>query len=196
MHDGQQIPIRRQIVAHVADVDADRLAVDPSAKHPGLHPAHVGHAVGLVAVVRAADPDRDEGPVTHGLVRRRTLVGATRRRVRRGVAVDLEPVDDRTGAGRRGAQAIARVRDAAAPDEVHGLRHTRRGGGELKAGPRIGVPLLLSGAAIGAFPYVVESEYFSYIIGVSLALAAGLGIWYLYDRVSDKVHESDEHPKA
>ena len=64
------------------------------------------------------------------------------------------------------------------------------------AGPRIGVPLLLSGAAIGAFPFVVESEYFSYIVGVSLALAAGLGIWYLYDRVSDKVHESDEHPKA
>ena len=63
-------------------------------------------------------------------------------------------------------------------------------------GPRIGVPLLLSGAAIGAFPFIVESEYFSYIVGVSLALAAGLGIWYLYDRVSDKVHESDEHPKA
>ena len=63
-------------------------------------------------------------------------------------------------------------------------------------GPRIGVPLLLSGAAIGAFPFIVESEYFSYIVGISLALAAGLGIWYLYDRVSDKVHESDEHPKA
>ena len=63
-------------------------------------------------------------------------------------------------------------------------------------GPRIGVPLLLSGAAIGTFPFIVESEYFSYIVGVSLALASGLGIWYLYDRVSDKVHESDEHPKA
>ena len=63
-------------------------------------------------------------------------------------------------------------------------------------GPRIGVPLLLSGSAIGAFPFIVESEYFSYIVGISLALAAGLGIWYLYDRVSDKVHESDEHPKA
>ena len=63
-------------------------------------------------------------------------------------------------------------------------------------GPRIGVPLLLSGAAIGAFPFIIESEYFSYIVGISLALAAGLGIWYLYDRVSDKVHESDEHPKA
>ena len=63
-------------------------------------------------------------------------------------------------------------------------------------GPRVGVPLLLSGAAIGAFPFIVESEYFSYIVGVSLALASGLGIWYLYDRVSDKVHESDEQPKA
>lgn len=62
-------------------------------------------------------------------------------------------------------------------------------------GPRIGIPLLLSGAAIGAFPFIVESEYFSYIVGISLALAAGLGIWYLYDRVSDKVHESDDHPK-
>ena len=60
------------------------------------------------------------------------------------------------------------------------------------AGPRIGVPLLLSGAAIGAFPFIVESEYFSYVVGISLALAAGLGIWYLYDRVSDKVHESDD----
>ena len=63
-------------------------------------------------------------------------------------------------------------------------------------GPKVGIPLLLSGAAIGAFPFVVESEYFSYIVGVSLALAAGLGLWYLYDRVSDKVHESDEQPKA
>jgi len=62
-------------------------------------------------------------------------------------------------------------------------------------GPKVGVPLLLSGAAIGAFPFIVESEYFSYVVGISLALAAGLGIWYLYDRVSDKVHESD-HDKA
>ena len=59
-------------------------------------------------------------------------------------------------------------------------------------GPRIGVPLLLSGAAIGAFSYVVESEYFSYIIGVSLALAASLGLWYLWDMVRDKVHQNDE----
>jgi hypothetical protein len=64
-------------------------------------------------------------------------------------------------------------------------------------GPRIGIPLLLSGAAIGAFPFVVESEYFSIIVGVTLALAAALGIWYLWDRVRDKVHESDdEQPKA
>lgn len=63
-------------------------------------------------------------------------------------------------------------------------------------GPKVGIPLLLSGAAIGAFPFVVDSEYFSYIAGGSLVLASALGIWYLWDIVRDKVHQSDEHPKA
>lgn len=59
-------------------------------------------------------------------------------------------------------------------------------------GPKVGIPLLLSGAAIGAFPYVVDSEYFSYVAGASLVLASALGIYYLWDVVRDKVHESDE----
>ena len=63
-------------------------------------------------------------------------------------------------------------------------------------GPKVGIPLLLSGAAIGAFPFVVDSEYFSYVAGGSLVLASALGIWYLWDIVRDKVHQSDEHPKA
>lgn len=63
-------------------------------------------------------------------------------------------------------------------------------------GPKVGIPLLLSGAAIGAFPYVVDSEYFSYVAGGTLVLASALGIWYLWDIVRDKVHQSDEHPKA
>lgn len=63
-------------------------------------------------------------------------------------------------------------------------------------GPKVGIPLLLSGAAIGAFPFVVDSEYFSYIAGGSLVLASALGIWYLWDIVRDKVHQSDEQPKA
>lgn len=63
-------------------------------------------------------------------------------------------------------------------------------------GPKVGIPLLLSGAAIGAFPFVVDSEYFSYVAGGTLVLASALGIWYLWDIVRDKVHQSDEHPKA
>ena len=63
------------------------------------------------------------------------------------------------------------------------------------AGPKVGIPLLLSGAAIGAFPFIVESEYFSYIIGVSLALAAGLGIYSLWDRVRDIANAPYDPPQ-
>ena len=59
-------------------------------------------------------------------------------------------------------------------------------------GPRVGVPLLLSGAAIGAFPFVVDSPYFNLIVGVSLGLAACLGLWVLWDAARDKVHQSDD----
>ena len=59
-------------------------------------------------------------------------------------------------------------------------------------GPRIGVPLLLSGAAIGAFPFIVDSPYFNLIVGVSLGLAACLGLWVLWDAARDKVHQSDD----
>lgn len=62
------------------------------------------------------------------------------------------------------------------------------------AGPRIGIPLLLSGAAIGAFPFVIDSPYFNVIAGSFLAIVAGLGVWYLWDRVRDKVHENDAQP--
>ena len=62
-------------------------------------------------------------------------------------------------------------------------------------GPRIGGTLLLSGAAIGAFPFVVESEYFTIIAGGTLALAAGLGIYWLWDRVRDSANAPYEPPK-
>ena len=62
------------------------------------------------------------------------------------------------------------------------------------AGPRIGGTLLASGAAIGAFPLIVDSEYFSYIAGSTLALAAGLGIYLLWDYVKDKANASDYVP--
>jgi hypothetical protein len=59
-------------------------------------------------------------------------------------------------------------------------------------GPKIGISLLASAAAIGAFPFVIDSEYFNIIAGSTLALVAALGIWYLWDKVRDKVHKSDE----
>ena len=62
-------------------------------------------------------------------------------------------------------------------------------------GPKVGIPLLLSGAAIGAFPLIVDSEYFSYIVGTTLALAAGLGIYWLWDRVRDSANAPYEPPQ-
>ena len=63
------------------------------------------------------------------------------------------------------------------------------------AGPKVGIPLLLSGAAIGAFPFVVDSEYFSHIAGTSLALAMGLGLWYIWDKVRDANNAPYEPPQ-
>ena len=62
-------------------------------------------------------------------------------------------------------------------------------------GPRIGATLILSGGAIGTFPFVVDSEYFSYIAGGTLALAAGLGIYWLWDRVRDSANAPYEPPQ-
>ena len=58
-------------------------------------------------------------------------------------------------------------------------------------GPKVGVPLLLSGAAIGAFPFVIDSPWFPWVAGGFAAMLAGLGIWVAYDAARDKVHESD-----
>jgi hypothetical protein len=62
------------------------------------------------------------------------------------------------------------------------------------AGPRIGISLLASAAAIGAFPFVVDSEYFTIIAGCTLALAAAIGLWVIWDKARDQVHKSDEQP--
>ena len=62
-------------------------------------------------------------------------------------------------------------------------------------GPKVGIPLLLSGAAIGAFPFVVDSPYWNYIAGGTLALAAGLGIYWLWDHVRDSANAPYEPPQ-
>ena len=55
-------------------------------------------------------------------------------------------------------------------------------------GPKVGIPLILCGAFCGAVPFIIDSEYFGIITGSSLALAAGLGIWWLWDKVRDAVN--------
>jgi len=55
-------------------------------------------------------------------------------------------------------------------------------------GPKVGIPLILCGAFCGAVPFIIDSEYFGIITGSSLALAAGLGIWWLWDKVRDSVN--------
>ena len=56
-------------------------------------------------------------------------------------------------------------------------------------GPKIGLPLLLSGAFCGAVPFIMDSPYFEYIAGGTLLVVCGLGLWWLADKVRDSVNK-------
>jgi hypothetical protein len=58
-------------------------------------------------------------------------------------------------------------------------------------GPKIGVPLLLCGAFCGSVPFIIDSPYFEYIAGGTLLAVAGLGLWWLADKVRDSVQSND-----
>jgi hypothetical protein len=58
-------------------------------------------------------------------------------------------------------------------------------------GPKIGLPLLLCGAFCGSVPFIIDSPYFEYIAGGTLIIAAGLGLWWLADKVRDSVRSND-----
>ena len=60
------------------------------------------------------------------------------------------------------------------------------------AGPRVGVPLLLGGAFCGALPFILDSPYFAWIAGSTLAIAAGLGLWWMWDKVHDAVQDKKD----
>ena len=61
-------------------------------------------------------------------------------------------------------------------------------------GPKVGIPLLLSGAAIGAFPVIADSEWFSLTVITAIGLALCLGLWYLWDKIKDANNKPDEQP--
>jgi uncharacterized membrane protein len=52
-------------------------------------------------------------------------------------------------------------------------------------GFRTGGVLLVCAAFCGALPHIYESEAFPWVAGLTLAAVAGLGLWRLYDYVSD-----------
>lgn len=56
------------------------------------------------------------------------------------------------------------------------------------AGPRIGLPLLACGAAMGAFPFVVESPHFDLIVTIALSVGGILLGWLGWDYVRDRVN--------
>ena len=58
-------------------------------------------------------------------------------------------------------------------------------------GPRIGIPLLLGGAFCGALPFIIGSPYFLWVAIATAAIASGLGLWWVWDKVRDAVNKSE-----
>lgn len=56
-------------------------------------------------------------------------------------------------------------------------------------GPRLGIPLLLCGAFAGGVPYIIDSPYFLWVAIGTAAIAAGLGLWWVWDKVRDAVNK-------
>ena len=66
-------------------------------------------------------------------------------------------------------------------------------------GPRIGIPLLLCGAFCGSVPFIIDSPYFLWVAIGTAAIASGLGLWWLWDKVRDSVNakpNDDVPPQA
>ena len=59
-------------------------------------------------------------------------------------------------------------------------------------GPKIGIPLLLGGAFCGAVPFIIDSPFFIPLAVGACAIAAGLGLWWLFDRVKDSVNDNEK----
>lgn len=56
-------------------------------------------------------------------------------------------------------------------------------------GPKIGVPLILGGAFCGFLPYLYGSAWLMPLAICTAAIAAGLGLWWVWDKVRDAVNK-------
>ena len=55
--------------------------------------------------------------------------------------------------------------------------------------PKVGIPLVLCGAAIGAFPFVMDSPFMPWVIGGTAGCLCLLLLWFAFDWVRDRVKE-------
>lgn len=86
---------------------------------------------------------------------------------------------------------IARIKKEASKDiwTLTGAALVVLGGAACAfASIRVGIPIIIAGAFAGAVPFIIESEYFSIIVGTTLSAFAALAIWFLYDKVRDAVN--------
>lgn len=58
------------------------------------------------------------------------------------------------------------------------------------ASVRIGIPILLAGFFSAAVPYIIDSEWFGWLAGLTLLACAGLLVFWLWDKVRDDVNET------
>jgi hypothetical protein len=60
-----------------------------------------------------------------------------------------------------------------------------------------GIQLIIAGAAAGAVPFIVASEYFSWITGGTLIAVSGLGIWHLWFKIkqAEQAEPNDRQEK-
>jgi hypothetical protein len=61
-------------------------------------------------------------------------------------------------------------------------------------GPRLGIPLLLCGAFCGGIPYLADSPWFLWLAIGTAAIASGLGLYWVWDKVRDSANASDYVP--
>lgn len=58
-------------------------------------------------------------------------------------------------------------------------------------GPKVGLPLIASGALMGSVPFIYSSPWFAWVIGGTLAFCGLMLGWYVWDKVRDAVNKSD-----
>lgn len=63
------------------------------------------------------------------------------------------------------------------------------------ASVRIGIPIIATGLLAGAVPFIIESEFFGWIVSGTLIAVASLAIYWFYDKVRDSVNSSNGNDK-